>query len=475
MKLNTPTTLVIFGATGDLARSKLFSALSSMFEKSVLPDKFEVVGFARSPLSDGEFREVITKAAKPKSKKFTNHARYLAGLFEDIAAYKKLGELLLRIDGKFKACANKLFYLAVAPKYYKTILENLSASGLTIPCADGAGWTRILLEKPFGSDAQAARELDKHLAQLFREEQIFRIDHYLARETMQNILSFRFSNAIFEPLWSNNYIEHVEIKLLEKEGVGERGTFYDEIGALRDVGQNHILQMLALVAMGHPQKFETASIRRERAKILEALREIRPDEVSKYTLRGEYAGFRKLGGVRRDSSTETYFRIEAYIDNARWSGVPFYLEGGKGLSENRVEINIFFKTVSPCFCREPHEGHNHQNMLSFEVKPREQITIRFWTKKPGVNFAIEPRNLSFEYRAAGSPQTRSEAYEKVLFDCIQGEQVLFASSEEVAASWRFVMPILDVWRKDKMPLITYEKGSSSHLIGQDKRVSRKEE
>lgn len=464
MTPNAPTTLVIFGATGDLAKSKLFAALNSMFEKSMLPNKFAIIGFARSQLSDLDFREIIMRAAKAKSTKFASHALYQSGLFEDINAYKKLGEILLKRDEKFGTCANKLFYLAVAPKYYKTILENLSASGLTVPCVSEEGWTRILVEKPFGSDAKAARELDEFLARLFREEQIFRIDHYLARETMQNILSFRFSNAIFEPLWSNNYIERVEIKLLEKEDVGERGTFYDELGALRDVGQNHILQMLALVAMGHPQKFEAGPIRRERAKILAALREIKLDETAKYTVRGQYSGFRKLGGVKRDSKTETYFMAEVYIDNARWSGVPFYLEGGKGLIENRVEINIFFKAVAPCFCPPPHEEHHHQNMLSFQVKPREQISVRFWAKKPGVTFDIAPHNLSFEYKAGNAPETRADAYEKVLFDCIRGEQMLFATSEEVEAAWRFIMPILEGWSKEKAPLRIYKKGSSAKDI-----------
>jgi glucose-6-phosphate 1-dehydrogenase len=464
MKIKTPTTLVIFGATGDLARTKLFPALYSMFNKGMLTRDFRIVGFSRSQLTNLEFRKVISSALEVHVEKFANLARYQSGLFEDAPAYKNLGKLLLEIDDEFGACSSKLFYLGVAPKYYKTILENLSNSGLTIPCSDGDGWTRVLVEKPFGEDAKAAMDLDNSLAKLFHEEQIFRIDHYLARETMQNILSFRFSNAIFEPLWSNKHIDRVEIKLLEKDGVGERGTFYDEIGALRDVGQNHLLQMLALVAMGHPQKLKAEQIRRERTKVLEALREIKVSQVSKFSKRAQYDGFRKLVGVGEDSTTETYFRVEAYINNARWSGVPFYLESGKGLNEDRVEINVYFKAVSPCLCPPPHEDHVHQNMLSFAVKPREEIVIRFWTKKPGVDFEIEPRILAFRHEGDSASQTRSEAYEKVLFDCIAGEQMLFASSGEVAAAWRFTMPILRGWQKDRQGLLFYKKGTRPEEI-----------
>lgn len=464
MKPEIPTILVIFGATGDLAKSKLFVALHSMFGKKMLPKKFKMIGFARSELSDDTFREFIQHSLNQSKKSFISQAMYQVGLFEELSAYKALGNILTKVDQEFKTCSNKLFYLAVAPKYYKAILENLAASGLTIPCSDGEGWTRVLVEKPFGENAQAAMELDGLLSRLFREEQIFRIDHYLARETMQNILYFRFSNAIFEPLWNNNYIDHVDIKLLERAGVGERGTFYDEIGALRDVGQNHLLQMLALVAMGHPQSFATVPIRRERAKILEALRKIKAEEVLKYTIRGQYKGFSRLAGVKKDSTTETYFKVETYIDNARWSGVPFYLESGKGLKENQVEINIYFKAISPCLCSPPHEGHHHQNLLTFGVKPREEIVIRFWVKKPGVTFEIAPKNLSFENNAGIVSQTRAEAYEKVLFDCIQGEEMLFASSEEVSAAWRFIMPILEGWNKNLSPMRVYKKNSPPEKI-----------
>lgn len=245
---------------------------------------------------------------------------------------------------------------------------------------------------------------------------------------------------------------------MEKEGVGERGTFYDEIGALRDVGQNHMLQMLALVAMGHPQRFDTVAIRRERAKILEALRPIKEIEVAKYTRRGQYEGYKKLPGVQTGSKTETYFKLQAFVDNARWSGTPFYIEGGKGMKESVVELNVHFKEATPCFCPPPHKDHIHQNMLSFQVKPKEGIVLRFWAKRPGLANDIEPKNLAFEYGGRKIPETQAEAYEKVLFDCIQGEQMLFTSTEEVAAAWRFIMPILNAWQKDKAPLTVYKKG-----------------
>ena len=457
-KLQIPTTLVIFGATGDLAKRKLFSALFSLSRQGMLPKKFKIVGFSKSRLSASEFQKFILKATNSGDKGFVKNVMYQPGLFEDLDAYRQLGDILVKTDKEFKTCSNKLFYLAVAPKYYKTIFENLANSGLTISCSDGEGWTRVLVEKPFGEDMYAAKELDELLSKLFREEQIFRIDHYLARETMQNILAFRFSNRIFEPLWNNQYIDRVELKLLEKGGVGERGAFYDEIGALRDVGQNHMLQMLAIVAMGHPQRFAASAIRRERAKILEALRLIRESEVGKYTARGQYDGYGKLSGVRKGSRTETYFKLQAFVDNARWSGTPFFIESGKGMKENVVELNVHFKEAAPCFCPLPHTGHKHQNMISFSVKPREGIVLRFWAKKPGLSSDIEPKNLSFEYRGGKLPETQAEAYEKVLFDCIEGEQMLFASTEEVAAAWRFIMPILKGWEKDKLPLKIYKKG-----------------
>jgi len=458
-KTETPTVIVIFGATGDLAKRKLFLALFSLFKQGMLPKKFKVVGFAKPELRDEEFKDLFGQAVKNHSTPFLKKITYQPGLFENKEAYQELGETLIKADKKFKTCANKLFYLAVAPKYFKIIFENLAASGLTIPCSDGEGWTRVLVEKPFGENIETAQELDELLSKLFREEQIFRIDHYLARETMQNILTFRFSNVIFEPLWNNQYIDKVEIKLLEKIGAGERGTFYDEIGALRDVGQNHLLQMLALIAMGHPQRFGTIPIRRERAKILESLRIIKEDEVSKFTARGQYEGFRKLQGVKRNSKTETYFKVKAFIDNARWKGTPFYLEAGKGMKENLVAVNIYFKSAEPCFCPPPHKGHKHQDMLSFIVKPREGITIRFWAKKPGLSNDVEPKNLTFWHKNKYVPQTMAEAYEKVLVDCIEGEQMLFTSTEEVVAAWRFISPILKAWEKDKVPLVSYKKGS----------------
>ncbi len=445
MKKKIPITIVIFGATGDLARQKLFAALFSLFNHKLLPQKFKIIGFARSKLKDREFQKFIEESIKDKGVSFVKSAIYQPGLFEDPKAYIALGKVLAGVDKEFRACSNKLFYLAAAPKYYKTIFENLANSGLTIPCSDGNGWTRVLVEKPFGENIRAAQELDELLSRLFREEQIFRIDHYLARETMQNILTFRFSNRIFEPLWNNQHIEKVELKLLEKGGVGERGAFYDEIGALRDVGQNHMLQMLALVAMGNPQRFDASSIRRERAKILESLRLISESDIGKFTARGQYKGYRNLGGVRKNSSTETYFKVKTHIDSARWSGTPFFIESGKGLKENLVEINVHFKG-------------KHQNMLSFRVKPKEGIVLRFWAKKPGLQNDIEPKNLAFEYRDRKVPETQAEAYEKVLFDCIEGEQMLFASTEEVAAAWRFIMPILTGWQKGKAPLYFYKKG-----------------
>ncbi|MEX2055034.1 MAG: glucose-6-phosphate dehydrogenase, partial [Candidatus Andersenbacteria bacterium] len=365
--LTAPTSFVIFGATGDLAQRKLLPALFNLFTAGYLPKTFRIIGVARDHLSTAEWRRfvegIITAAGQQisaeKLTEFLTTLTYQEGLFEDGQSYLRLSEELIRIENKeFGKCSNKLFYLAVSPLYYSTIFTNLAHSGLTIPCGGDDGWTRILVEKPFGRDLDTAQELDRTLGLLFKEEQIFRIDHYLAKETLQNILAFRFSNSLFEPLWNSTYIDKVEIKVWEELGVGTRGAFYEDVGALRDVGQNHMLQMLALIAMEDPGVVTAAAIRRARAKVLTALVPLGAHEVAHDTVRAQYQGYREEQNVATLSNTETFFRIKAHITNERWEGVPFYLESGKKMEENLVTISIFFKERASCLI-EPNDDQRY--------------------------------------------------------------------------------------------------------------------
>jgi glucose-6-phosphate 1-dehydrogenase len=460
-----PTTVIIFGVTGDLSRKKLLPSLFDMYSKNYLPTAFRIVGFSRNKYSDDEFRsfvlDILQKKYPLRSKEdfnaFAELVRHQQGTFEDGDSYHRLADLLLDIDNTVGQCMNKLFYLAVPPVAYKTIFQNISTSELTIPCSNSVGWTRVLVEKPFGRDLETAQELDALLGSLFQEKQIFRIDHYLAKETLQDILTFRFSNTIFEPIWNNQWIEKVEIRLWEDIDIAARGAFYHDVGALRDVGQNHILQMLALIAMNHPGVIEADAIRSSRVEVMKNTH-IDADTLQENVIRGQYKGFVDTEGVPDNSETETFFRLKAYIDNERWKGVPFYMESGKAMKDKKVEIVVTFKEAHPCFCPQSHNTHTHQNVITFSIQPMEKITVRFWSKRPGIVAEVIPQDLSFEYAMSVDEGMRTDAYEKVLFDCIAGDQTLFASTEEVSASWAFITPILKNW--DKVPLETYDRGSS---------------
>ncbi|OGZ16065.1 MAG: glucose-6-phosphate dehydrogenase [Candidatus Lloydbacteria bacterium RIFOXYC12_FULL_46_25] len=462
--INAPTIITIFGATGDLSTRKLIPALFDLYEKGFLPSVFSIVGVARRELSNDAFRdfakEVILKRGIAHSPEivssFLSRLTYSQGMFDEGESYKHLSEHLIAIEESASACANKLFYLAVPPIYYEAIFEQLAHSGLTIPCSNETGWTRVLVEKPFGKDNATAQRLDETLGKLFKEEQIFRIDHYLAKEVLQDMLMFRFSNLIFEPLWNNKYIERVEILLAEKIGVESRGAFYDENGALRDVGQNHLLQMLAFVAMEDPMGVDAGRIREERAKLLSALRPITKENIKESVIRGQYVGYKETPNVPKDSMVETYFRIKAHIDSERWKGVPFYLESGKALTESKTEVKIYFKQTDSCLCP-PSSEHHHQNVLTFRIQPNEGISVIFWAKKPGLGLALEAKELSFAYRNSPDQMKLPDAYERVLFDGIAGDQMLFTSTEEVAAAWKFITPILESW--SVLSLLPYEQGT----------------
>ncbi len=453
----TPTIFIIFGITGDLAGRKLLPSLLNLYVKKHLPQKFAIVGFSRRNFSREEFRQFVREHMKVKPgeyheediKHFLDHMYYEQGFFDVSTSYASLALRLQTIDDSFHQCSNKLFHLAVSPHFYENILEHLSNSGLTIPCGGNEGWTRVLVEKPFGHDIETAKRLDKRLGQLFQEEQIFRIDHYLAKEALQNILAFRFSNTIFEPLWNHSHIEAVHITLLEKNGIEGRGDFYDGLGALKDVGQNHILQMLALVAMEPPETLDADSIRKQRAKLISHLKPIlAPKRLSQVAVRGQYEGYVNEKGVKRNSQTETYFRLETNIDVPRWKNVPFYIESGKGLAESKSQIDVYFKNE-----KDPEK----QNILTFRIQPDEGIKIRFFTKTPGFGMKVDAKNMKFKYSDFHSPEELPDAYERVLYDAITGDQTLFTSTDEVMHAWKFITSIVSAW--SGLPLTIYKKGS----------------
>ncbi len=465
---NIPTALVVFGATGDLMTKKITPALFNLFTKNKLPKLFRVIGYARRPMTDDQFRLHVSriiltnkhiKINKKVLNDFLKRFFYNQGKFESLIDYKSLAKDLGRVDEEWKVCSNKLFYTAVPPEHYQTIFQHLHDSGLTIPCGPDEGWTRVIVEKPFGKDAATAERLDLKLAQLFKEEQIYRIDHYLAKEMLQNILSFRFSNNIFEQSWSNEYIEKISIRLLEKIGVEKRGVFYDGVGALRDMGQNHLLQMLSLVAMDHPTSFGADEIREKRNEILKCLIPPSQSEILEHTVRAQHSGYRAISGVKKNSHTETFFRVRAFLDSPRWQSVPIIMTSGKRLKHQIKDIAITFKHSSPCLCP---PGKKHiKDVLIFSLEPEEKIEIHFLAKKPGLDMRVEKRKINFTYRKRRRSGQYVEEYEKLLLDCIEGNQILFVSTSEVKSMWKFIDPITRTWEKNKVPLEKYQVDTDS--------------
>lgn len=457
-----PITVVIFGATGDLAKNKILSALLDLSMKGLLGTNYRVVGYSRKDLSDVDYRQFVRTAIIEKNKivseemleDFLKKVSYLRGDLDVVDDYKNLKQNLTQYDTEIGSCTNKMYYLAVPPTMYEKVFNGLDKGDLVINCKKSLNdsWTRILVEKPFGNDLEQARLLDKKLGSLFDESQIFRIDHYLAKEAVQNIISFRFANAIFEPLWNNEYIDRVEIKLFEKNTPDGRFNFYDKVGALRDVGQNHVLQMLALIAMEDPGGITSNKIRDAREKVLGQIVPFsRKPEY--YAYRAQYKGYQDIDPALKDSETETYFRVKLNIKNRRWDRVPFIIESGKGLQEDKVEINIVFKDKQSSVCQIDGICH-YNNQIKINIQPKEQISICFWTKKPGLNFELEQKNLAFHFSDDNLPV--ADAYEKVLYDCIHGDSTLFTSTEEVLREWGLIEKICADWQT--IPLEQYELG-----------------
>ncbi|OGG57583.1 hypothetical protein A2853_02720 [Candidatus Kaiserbacteria bacterium RIFCSPHIGHO2_01_FULL_55_17] len=463
---NIPTIFAAFGATGDLMRRKVIPAVFHLYKHNELPKMFHVVGFSRRDWSDKDFQVFIkgvveahqgSSVSEETLEPFLELFSFQKGTFEDANSYRELKRSFDACDKKWGMCSNKLFYLSVAPEYYDPILNHLSHSGLAEPCAPGEGWTHIIVEKPFGMDSGTAKEIDELMGQLFQEDQIYRVDHYLAKEMMQNILTFRFSNNLFELAWGDELIESIRIRLLEKIGVEDRGEFYDHVGALRDVGQNHLLQMLALVAMDKPASFDAASIQKKRAEILQALATLSSAEIKKQTFRAQYEGYQEIRNVAPDSQTETYFKLRAELEHPKWKGVPVILESGKRMGEALKEILITFKHPTPCLC--PKNQPHHKNEIIIRMEPREEILIEFWSKSLGFSFATQARFFHYMLREQSAHVPYVEEYAKLLLDCVRGDQTLFISTDEVRAMWRFTDPILEGWEKGLVPLHSYKSDS----------------
>ena len=466
-----PCTLVIFGATGDLTHRKLVPALYSLARAGMLPTGFSVVGFARREKEHERFRSEMHDAVNQFSRNrpvdqhvwstFSKALHYLPSQFDDPAAYRRLRTELDRLDHERGGSGNRLFYLATPPSFYGPIVQQLGAEGLQHGgTVDGhQGWARIIVEKPFGHDLASAQELNRQIHQVFDESQVYRIDHYLGKETVQNILVLRFANGIYEPIWNRRYVDHVQITVSESVGVETRGAYYEEAGALRDMVQSHLLQLVTLTAMEPPAAYDADAVRDEKVKVLRAIRPITGKLVSEFTVRGQYGpgyeagkpvpGYRQEGRVAPESTTETFAAIKLFIDNWRWQGVPFYLRTGKHLPSRASEIAIQFK-------RPPHTlftsgtDELEANFLVLRIQPDEGVTLRFGVKVPGQAMLIRTVNMDFLYGASFGVES-PDAYERLLLDAMLGDTTLFTRRDEVEKSWAFITAILKAWQQQQQP------------------------
>jgi glucose-6-phosphate 1-dehydrogenase len=450
-----PCTVVLFGATGDLAQRKLFPALFELDRANLLPEHFAVVAFSRSTLDDNAFRDHVKEGLKKFArtqpldeatwKRFAPRLEGISGGYDDPASFARLREKLEGVSQRHKTEGNQLYYLATPASTFPQILHGLAGAGL-LPREERPHqkpWRRLVIEKPFGHDLESARELNRELSAVLDERQIFRIDHYLGKETVQNILVFRFANAIFEPLWNRQHIDHVEITAAEKIGVEGRGGFYDETGVIRDMVQNHLLQVLALCAMEPPVSFGAEDIRDEKNKVFRALRPLEGTDVARSVVAGQYEGYSQEKGVKPGSRTPTYVAMKMNVDSWRWSGVPFYLRAGKNLKKRMTEVSIHFKSVPVgLFSGEGATCQRLQpNVLTLRIQPQEGIALSFESKVPGEDVSIAGVTMDFNY-AESFQKPVPEAYERLLLDCMRGNATLFARQDSVEQAWSYVTPIL---------------------------------
>jgi glucose-6-phosphate 1-dehydrogenase len=471
-----PLIFAIFGASGDLAQRKLIPAVFDLFKRNYLPENFALLGISRTELSDDDFRNKsffenefldLSNETEDTKSAFANRLFYQPVDTNDGADYIRVKQRFEKLDAEFKTGGNCIWYLSTPPVLYEKIPRFLADHGLNR--AEGS-YRRLVIEKPFGYDLDSARKLNTSLKHHFDEENIYRIDHYLGKETVQNLLVTRFSNGIFEPLWNRNYIHHVEITSAEDFGVGSRGGYYDTSGALRDMLQNHLMQVVAHVAMEPPVAPDAYSIRNEKNKLLESLRPLTEADVASQVIRGQYVaskmrgksvlGYRDETGVPADSKTETYVALKFFIDNWRWSGVPFYIRTGKRLPTKVAEITITFnKPPHTLFRREAEMFNKPNNQLVIRIQPDEGLLLNFGMKVPGEGFHAKNVSMDFHYSDLADSDV-PEAYERLLLDCMKGDATLYAHGDSVEHSWRFVAPILDAWKNDpSIPVYGYPAGS----------------
>jgi glucose-6-phosphate 1-dehydrogenase len=485
-----PCSVILFGASGDLAKRKVIPAMYDLAQHNSLGERYSILGFARTPMTDESFRTAIGDAAKTISEvgpiepakwnAFSSNLYYSAGEYGDPNSYAQLAKRLAEIDAEKKLGGNRLFYLSTPPEVYPDIVEQLGRAGLARPANPNA-WVRIIIEKPFGRDLASARELNKIVLNVFEEKQVYRIDHYLGKDTVQNLLVLRFGNGIFEPLWNRNYVDHVQITAAETLGVERRGGFYESAGALRDMIQSHVLQLTSLVAVEPPASFDATAVRNEKLKILQSIRPYNLEMVAQSVVRGQYspgtldgknlAGYRDEPGVNPKSRTETFVAMRVLIDNWRWAGVPIYLRTGKRLAKRTTEIMIQFRCAPHIVFR---EREVEPNRLVLNIQPDEGISVSFGAKRPGTDMSIGNVTMNFSYREAFGGTSRS-AYATLLNDCLRGDATLFDRGDSVEAAWSLVDPILDVWSAARTGTVpTYAAGTwgpkeSDQLLERDGR------
>jgi len=491
-----PGALVVFGASGDLTRRKLLASLYEIFRRGLLDERFYLLGAGRKEISDTQFRTIAEESLEESgaevsgetAEHFLSRLYYIRGDYKDSSFYAGIKSKLAELDKKHGVEGSRIFYLSVPPFLYGGIVQNLCSEGLS-----GRGEpetlckVRLVVEKPFGRDLATAAELNDAIRQCFDESQIYRIDHYLGKETVQNILMFRFANTIFEPLWNRNHIDHVQITIGESVGIEHRAGYYDKSGALRDMFQNHMLQMLALVAMEPPTSFEADRLRDEKVKLLRSIRPFDPDKLDSLVVRGQYGpgkiegkdviGYRQEEGVDPQSRTETYVAARMFVDNWRWRGVPFYLRTGKMLSHKDTEIVITFKDVPHSMFVSAGLDRMPPNVLVMQIQPEEGILLSFQAKRPGSKICMSTLNMSFSYQSVFGVKM-PEAYQRLLLDCMVGDQTLFTRYDGVETAWQLLTPVLEAWEKDSSSPYEYPAGSdcfpeADALIETDGRKWRK--
>ncbi|MCS6805657.1 MAG: glucose-6-phosphate dehydrogenase [Acidobacteriota bacterium] len=457
-----PCVMVIFGASGDLTRRKLLPALYNLAQHKLLANEFAIIGVARRAMSHEQFRAKMTAeiqqfATSPVDATlwdwFTQRLYYLAGDIQLPETYQQLKSLLAEVDQAHGTHGNYLYYLATAPEFFSTVIEQLGAAGLTHE--ETGWWRRVIIEKPFGYDLESARALNQAIGRVLQERQIYRIDHYLGKETVQNIMVFRFANGLFEPVWNRRYVDHVQITAAEDLGVGNRGGYYDTAGALRDMVPNHLFQLVTLTAMEPPISFEADAVRDEQVKILQAIQPLSPEDVLTNTVRGQYGSgivageqvpaYRAEPDIAPQSTTETFVALKLHVDNWRWAGVPFYLRTGKRLAKRVTEITIQFKRAPFVLFRQTPVEKLTPNLLVLRIHPEETISLRFSAKVPGPLVRLDNVDMQFNYQDRFGTAA-STGYERLLYDCMLGDATLFQRADMVEAGWRVITPIIDVWK-----------------------------